>query len=92
MWIGHNSFWVRLHQHDYITDPIFSQRALLPKRLTAPGITLNDFLKYQPEGSRSLTIILTHNHYDHLDRDTIKKLPLDRFWILQLGEIRELLL
>jgi N-acyl-phosphatidylethanolamine-hydrolysing phospholipase D len=38
-WIGHSTFLLRLQGDYWITDPIFSQRALLPKRITPPAIT-----------------------------------------------------
>ena len=39
-WIGHASFLIRIDGEYWITDPIFSERALLPKRKTPPGISL----------------------------------------------------
>ena len=35
-WIGHNTFLIRVNGQYWLTDPIFSDRALLPKRKTPP--------------------------------------------------------
>lgn len=71
LWIGHNTFLIRMNQVYFLTDPIFSDRALLPKRLTPPAIQLNELNKLV----NNLHIILSHNHYDHLDRWSMKHLP-----------------
>ncbi|MCA1792615.1 MAG: MBL fold metallo-hydrolase [Desulfotignum sp.] len=71
LWIGHNSFLVRINDTYWLTDPIFSKRALVPARLTPPALTLDDFNRLVPK----VNIIISHNHYDHLDRATMKKLP-----------------
>ena len=72
VWIGHNTFLVRIKYRYFLTDPIFSQRALLPKRLTPPAISLDQFNATIKE---NLTIIISHNHYDHLDRPSMNALP-----------------
>ncbi len=71
LWIGHNTFLIRTKEQYWLTDPIFSKRALLPKRKTPPALTLaevNTLVK-------APNIIISHNHYDHLDRRSIKRLP-----------------
>ena len=71
LWIGHNTFLIRINEKYWMTDPIFSKRALLPARETPPALTLkelNDIVK-------DVSILISHNHYDHLDRSSIKKLP-----------------
>jgi N-acyl-phosphatidylethanolamine-hydrolysing phospholipase D len=71
LWIGHNSFLVRVNNIYFLTDPIFSDRALLPKRLTPPALKLRELNKLVND----LHIIISHNHYDHLDRWSMKNLP-----------------
>jgi L-ascorbate metabolism protein UlaG (beta-lactamase superfamily) len=71
LWIGHNSFLVRINNTYWLTDPIFSKRALLPARVTPPAISI-------PELNRLVkapNIIISHNHYDHLDRWSMEALP-----------------
>ena len=70
-WIGHNTFLIRIDGVYWLTDPIFSKRALLPARLTPPALSLkkfNDIVK-------DVNIVISHNHYDHLDRPSMKQLP-----------------
>jgi L-ascorbate metabolism protein UlaG (beta-lactamase superfamily) len=38
-WIGHGTFLMRLQDEYWLTDPMFSDRALLPKRITPPALT-----------------------------------------------------
>ena len=40
-WIGHNTFLIRACGEFWLTDPMFSDRALLPKRLTPPALSLS---------------------------------------------------
>jgi N-acyl-phosphatidylethanolamine-hydrolysing phospholipase D len=71
LWVGHGTFLFRLNGVYWLVDPIFSERALLPKRKTPPGIALKDLKEIAP----NLKVIITHNHYDHLDKGTILDLP-----------------
>ena len=43
LWIGHNTFLISIDGIYWMTDPIFSKRALLPPRLTPPALTLKEF-------------------------------------------------
>jgi len=70
LWIGHNTFLIRLGDAYFLTDPIFSKRALLPARLTPPALSLKEINAFAP----NMNIIISHNHYDHMDRDSIKAL------------------
>jgi N-acyl-phosphatidylethanolamine-hydrolysing phospholipase D len=71
MWVGHGTFLIRVNGAYWLVDPIFSERALLPKRKTPPGISLEDL----KEIASDTRVIVTHNHYDHLDKRTILDLP-----------------
>ena len=42
LWVGHNTFLIRIDGRYWITDPMFSHRALVPARKTPPGICLDD--------------------------------------------------
>lgn len=81
MWVGHNTFLIRIDSIYFIIDPIFSERVLLPKRLTPPGISVNELKQLTSE----IHVIITHNHYDHLDEDSIKQLPKQSFFYVPLG-------
>ncbi len=81
LWIGHNTFLVRIDETYWLTDPMFSKRALVPARFTPPALTLEAFNRLVPKAN----ILISHNHYDHLDRATMKKLPADSRVFVPLG-------
>ena len=72
IWIGHSTFLIKKNGVTILTDPIFSNRAsplrnIGPKRLIPPAITLDEL--------PSIDIVtVSHNHYDHLDIRSLKKL------------------
>ena len=80
-WIGHASFLIRINGEYWITDPIFSERALLPKRKTPPGLSLDEFVALP--GKKN--VMISHNHYDHLDSESIRRLPADTRVYVPLG-------
>lgn len=71
-WVGHSTFLWQYQGLNLITDPHLTQRAspvnfLGPERLVEPGLALRDL----PEID---IVVISHNHYDHLDRRTVKEL------------------
>ncbi len=65
-WIGHATTLVQASGLNVLTDPIFSDRAFPvqiagPKRTQPPGVALADLPPID-------VVIVSHNHYDHLDR------------------------
>ncbi len=79
-WIGHNTFLMRVNGEYWMTDPIFSERALLPKRRTPPALTAEEVSALDGP----LNVVITHNHYDHFDMASIEALPLQtRFFVPQ---------
>jgi L-ascorbate metabolism protein UlaG (beta-lactamase superfamily) len=85
LWIGHATFLIRLGGEYWLTDPVFSDRVLVPERKTPPAITAKDLARL--EGT--LNVVISHNHYDHLDEGSIKALPANtRFYVpLGLGDL-----
>ena len=77
-WIGHSSFAVQDEGDVFLTDPHFGRRALLPARLSPPGLPLSAV----PENAFA---VLSHNHYDHLDDWTVRRLPASVPWFVPLG-------
>ena len=64
--LGHSTVLLKLRGQFWITDPVFAQRAsplpwMGPKRFHAPPIALKDLPPLKG-------VILSHNHYDHLDK------------------------
>jgi L-ascorbate metabolism protein UlaG (beta-lactamase superfamily) len=70
-WIGHASVLVQSDGLNILTDPIYSERAgpfgIGPGRVTKPGIAFDDLPKID-------VVVVSHNHYDHMDLATLKKL------------------
>lgn len=71
-WVGHSTFLIQAAGLNILTDPIWSERASPvswagPKRLSRPGV---DFADLPPID----IVLVSHTHYDHLDRPTILKL------------------
>jgi L-ascorbate metabolism protein UlaG (beta-lactamase superfamily) len=71
-WIGHASFLVRMDGATFATDPIFSHRCspvqfMGPPRLVPPGVSLEALPRLD-------FALLSHDHYDHTDRGTIRAL------------------
>lgn len=71
-WLGHATFVVELDQQRIMTDPILSERASPfsfagPERLQAPPLAADALPTID-------VVIISHNHYDHLDEATIKQL------------------
>ncbi|RJP89952.1 MAG: hypothetical protein C4518_09585 [Desulfobacteraceae bacterium] len=70
-WVGHNTFFIRTGGRYWLTDPMFSDRALLPERKTPPGISIDEILSITDQ----INCVISHNHYDHLDERSIRALP-----------------
>ena len=80
-WIGHSTFLMRLGGEYWLTDPMFSDRALLPKRVTPPALSADELRKITDR----LNVVISHNHYDHLDADSIRSLPEKSRFFVPLG-------
>src|SRR5918996_4520559 len=71
-WIGHATLLVQLDGVNILTDPQWSERASPvswggPRRLSAPGLAFEDLPPIH-------VVIISHDHYDHLDLTTVKRL------------------
>ena len=70
--VNHSTFLIQIEGMNILTDPVWSERTSPfkfagPKRMKPPGIRFEDLPKID-------YIILSHNHYDHLDITTVKEL------------------
>jgi L-ascorbate metabolism protein UlaG (beta-lactamase superfamily) len=101
-WLGHSSLLVELEGRRVLVDPVFSQRCS-PSRFVGPE-------RFHPvplpvEALPPLdAVVISHDHYDHLDYDTVQRLktrqvpflvPLGvgahlEYWGIPLGLIHEL--
>jgi N-acyl-phosphatidylethanolamine-hydrolysing phospholipase D len=80
-WIGHSTFLIHMGGEYWLIDPLLSQRAFLPKRKTQPALLAGE-LKELPG---KINVIVTHNHYDHLDRQTLLHMPQNTSFYVPLG-------
>jgi L-ascorbate metabolism protein UlaG (beta-lactamase superfamily) len=72
-WLGHASFLIRLDGRTVLTDPFLSDHAspvppFGPARFAPPALRPDELPPVD-------VILLSHNHYDHLDLPTIEALP-----------------
>ena len=68
--VNHSTFLIQVDGLNILTDPVWSKRAgpfgwLGPKRMKLPGIRFEDLPEIH-------VVALTHNHYDHLDLQTMR--------------------
>jgi N-acyl-phosphatidylethanolamine-hydrolysing phospholipase D len=75
-WVGHATMLVQAGGLNVLTDPVFSKRVSPvkfagPARAQAPGVALADLPHID-------VVLVSHNHYDHLDRDSILALSRQR--------------
>lgn len=101
-WIGHSTMLVEIEGKAFLTDPIFSERAspfkcLGPKRFAEPALDLDELPRLD-------AVIISHDHYDHLDMLTVMALakrgvpfyvPLGvgghlRYWGIDAAQVHEL--
>jgi L-ascorbate metabolism protein UlaG (beta-lactamase superfamily) len=80
--IGHATTLIQMDGVNILTDPIWSERASPvswagPERFRPPGVRFEDL----PEID---AVVISHNHYDHLDLPTLKRLEREhapRFYV-----------
>ncbi|WP_320825273.1 MBL fold metallo-hydrolase [Reinekea sp.] len=82
--LGHSTVLVWLNGEFWLTDPVFSERAspfqfVGPKRFHQPPISIEGLPPIK-------AVVLSHNHYDHLDKASIKALITKvEFFVCPLG-------
>ena len=72
MWVGHSTLILNHSGLTVITDPQFSGRAspfsfMGPKRVTPPPFKIADLPRID-------VVVISHNHYDHLDEISIREI------------------
>lgn len=70
--VNHATVLVQTHELNILTDPIWSDRASPvswagPERVRPPGIRFEDLPRID-------VVLISHNHYDHMDLPTLKRL------------------
>jgi L-ascorbate metabolism protein UlaG (beta-lactamase superfamily) len=70
-WIGHASTYVEIDGLRLLLDPVFAERVsplpIGPGRFHAPPIALADLPRID-------AVLISHDHYDHLDMNTVRHL------------------
>ena len=71
-WFGHSTVLVQMHGLNLLFDPVYSRYSSPvqfagPERFSHPPVSLEEL----PEID---AVIITHDHYDHLDMNTVKQL------------------
>ncbi|WP_236573585.1 MBL fold metallo-hydrolase [Streptomyces sp. GS7] len=78
-WAGHASWVIRIGGLTVLTDPVWSRKILgTPARVTPVGVRWEDLPPVD-------AVVISHNHYDHLDAPTLKRLPRDTPLLLPAG-------
>ncbi|HSF47038.1 MAG TPA: MBL fold metallo-hydrolase, partial [Burkholderiales bacterium] len=70
-WVGHATVLLQMDGLNVLTDPNWSERASPltwagPRRLSPPGLVFQDLPRVD-------VVVISHDHYDHLDLDTVKR-------------------
>lgn len=73
LWIGQSTLLIQGGGKTWLTDPVFSDRVgpvpgVGPKRVTPPALALERLPKVD-------AVLLSHDHYDHCDLPSIRRLP-----------------
>jgi N-acyl-phosphatidylethanolamine-hydrolysing phospholipase D len=89
-WVGHSTFLLQLEGLTLLTDPVFSQRCspvqwMGPKRVVPPAFDIS-----HPDLPKVDAVLLSHNHYDHLDKASVLQLNARfgerlRWWVAHLA-------
>jgi L-ascorbate metabolism protein UlaG (beta-lactamase superfamily) len=70
-WVGHATWLVQTNGLNILTDPIWADTSgplgIGPRRIAEPGIRFEDLPRID-------LVVVSHNHYDHMDLPTLKKL------------------
>jgi N-acyl-phosphatidylethanolamine-hydrolysing phospholipase D len=84
-WVGHATLLIQVDGLSVLTDPQWSDRAgptswLGPKRLGPPGLAFEALPRID-------VVVISHDHYDHLDLPTVKRLAAthDPLFVVPLG-------
>ncbi|HUA64544.1 MAG TPA: MBL fold metallo-hydrolase [Alphaproteobacteria bacterium] len=77
-WIGHASFLIQFTDLSVLIDPNFANWLFFLKRLKRTGLKFRDLPPVD-------LVLLTHAHFDHFHKPTLRKLPHPKIGIMPRG-------
>lgn len=77
-WIGHASFLAQFNNLNVLIDPNFANWIFLLKRVRRAGMRIENL----PPAD---LVLLTHAHFDHFHRPTLRRLPTSKVGIMPWG-------
>lgn len=85
IWFGHSSYFLQVDELKILVDPVFSKRPSPFSFIGTESYPGTDFVKAEDFPELDI-ILITHDHYDHLDHQSILKLKnKTRLFITSLG-------
>jgi len=87
-WLGHSSVLIQHRGVNVLTDPMLTDRASPvgfagPRRISAPGLSIAQLPRID-------VVVISHDHYDHLDLRTLKQFGHNTRYFVPLGLKRPL--
>jgi L-ascorbate metabolism protein UlaG (beta-lactamase superfamily) len=77
-WIGHASFLAQFTDLNVLIDPNFANWLFLMKRIKRAGMQMHDLPPVD-------LVLLTHAHFDHFHRPTLRRLPAPKIAVVPWG-------
>jgi len=77
-WIGHASFLIQYTDLNLLIDPNFANWLFFLKRIKRAGLRIRDLPPID-------VVLLTHAHFDHFHKPTLRRLPAPKIGIMPWG-------
>ncbi|MGD0351284.1 MAG: MBL fold metallo-hydrolase [Verrucomicrobiota bacterium] len=77
-WIGHASFLIQFTDLNVLIDPNFANWLFLLKRIKRSGLKIRDLPRID-------LVLLTHAHFDHFHKPTLRRLPYPKIGVMPRG-------
>jgi L-ascorbate metabolism protein UlaG (beta-lactamase superfamily) len=77
-WIGHASFLIQFTDLNVLIDPNFANWLFLLKRIKRSGLKIQDLPRID-------LVLLTHAHFDHFHKPTLRRLPPPKIGVMPRG-------
>jgi L-ascorbate metabolism protein UlaG (beta-lactamase superfamily) len=77
-WIGHASFLIQFTDLNVLIDPNFANWLFFLKRIKRSGLKIQDLPRID-------LVLLTHAHFDHFHKPTLRRLPQPKIGVMPRG-------